>query len=318
MRYKITPHKLIFKFPFKIASSERKHTLGAYLELFSGKYTGKGEVVFPPYYPATLNGFIQFMEKIELPSPRNLIELQNYLEKTRRQHIGQEFYLAALDMALHDLLIKQKNSSIETMYQLKKDHKNTSFTIGISTNQEIKTKLKNAAPFHYLKIKVDQENIERMVKQIHLQSTKPFVVDANQGFSNRETALAWCLKLDRMDVAYLEQPFPRDDLASHEWLKVRSPIPIIADESFQTIHDFEKIKNSFDGINVKLMKCGGLYQAYKCLKKAQENKILSVIGCMSESSVANEAASQLSSLATWKDLDGPFLLKKIQHHKNEC
>jgi L-alanine-DL-glutamate epimerase-like enolase superfamily enzyme len=115
-------------------------------------------------------------------------------------------------------------------------------------------------------------------------------------------------KLADKGVWYLEQPFHKEDFESHAWLKARSPIPIIADESFQNYADLEKIVKSFDGINLKVMKCGGLAEGVECLKRAKEMELKSIIGCMSESSVAIDASMQIAPLADWVDLDGNLLI----------
>lgn len=311
MEYKIHPHKLLFKFPFKLAHTTRDHTLGAYLEIQDGKLIGKGEIVFPPYHPETLESFKKFMSDVTLPPTVHNFEIKDYLYNLHSKVRENKFALAALDIALHNLLAQDKNSNIGEMYHITGKSKPTSFTIGMSTNEEMTEKIKSIEPFEYVKLKVDQNNIKRIVTQFQQLSDKPFVVDANQGFNSKKTALAWCIELKKLGVAYLEQPFQKNDLDSHKWLSEKSPIPIIADESFQTIDDMQQLKNCFSGINIKLMKCGGILPAYDCFQEAKKHKLLTVLGCMSESAMAVDAANHLSPLADWVDLDGPFLLKKI-------
>jgi len=319
MEVNIRPHKLLFKFPFKLAHTERDHTLGAYLELIDGVFQGKGEIVFPPYYPETLESFTKFIEQAEIPDSLKGFSLREYLNKFGKvggidgTSEGNNFALAALDIALHNLVAACSGEvTISEMYNISGDSKPTSFTLGISSNEEMKTKLADAADFKYIKLKVDQDNIARITTNFQKLSDKAFVVDANQGFTSKKIALEWCFKLNNMGVAYLEQPFHKDDLSAHKWLTERSPIPIIADESFQTIHDINLIKDSFSGLNIKLMKCGGILPAFNCFQQAKKYNLLTVIGCMSESSVAVDAAAHLAPLANWVDLDGPFLLKGIE------
>jgi L-alanine-DL-glutamate epimerase-like enolase superfamily enzyme len=96
--------------------------------------------------------------------------------------------------------------------------------------------------------------------------------------------------------------------ADTAWLTQRSPIPVIADEAFQTIADFEKVKEAYHGINVKLMKCGGMRAAFTIMKMARALGMKVMIGCMTETSCAVTAAAQLSPLADWADLDGNILI----------
>lgn len=309
MKYKIHPYKLEFKFPFKLAHTTRDHTLNAYLELSDDQYTAWGEVVFPPYYPETLESFKTFMNQIILPENFSKIDLKNYLNDINEKIPANFFSKAALDIALHNLFVMHKKTSIRELYQIPFKKKTTSFTIGISSNLELEEKIEFAHDFDYIKLKVNEAEMARIVNMYRVNTDKPFVIDANQGFESKEAALEWCIELKKMGVAYFEQPFHKDDFKSHEWLTERSPIPIIADESFQSLADIEKVKTAFNGINVKLMKCGGIAPAYACLTKAKEMNLKTILGCMSESSIAVNAAWNLAPLANWVDLDGPFLIK---------
>lgn len=315
MQYIIHPHKLIYNSPFRIAHTIRDHTLSAYLELISEKGMGVGEVVFPPYYQETLETFTTFMKQVKLPSDMEAVDLEVYMDKVNDDIEGNQFGKAALDIGLHNLKSKLLGTSIANIYNITGKAKATSYTIGISSNEEMVEKIEEGKSFEYIKLKVDQENIDRITENYVKICDKTFVVDANQGFTSKEKALESCEKLSQLKVAYLEQPFLKDDLNSHRWLKERSPIPIIADESFQQVSDISRMKDSFDGINIKLMKCGGLAQAFKCFQLAKEYSLKTVLGCMSESSVAIDAANELAPLADWVDLDGAFLIKPDSDRK---
>lgn len=314
MKYEIIPNKLEYKHPFRLAHTVRDHTLNAYLKIEDGIHHAFGEIVFPPYYPETLDSFKEFMSKIELPKDILSIDLSKYLQEIDNKIEANSFAKAALDIALHNLVSKYKSCTIADLYSLPKSNKNTSFTLGISSNEEMAQKLEEANQFKYIKLKVNESEITRIINYYRVLTDRNFVIDANQGFTDKQEALDWCIELKKMGVAYFEQPFHKDDLKSHEWLTERSPIPIIADESFQRFTDINRIKSSFSGINIKLMKCTGLAEAYRCLKKANEFELKTVIGCMSESSVAINAAWNLAHLADWIDLDGPFLIKNDVDH----
>jgi L-alanine-DL-glutamate epimerase-like enolase superfamily enzyme len=178
----------------------------------------------------------------------------------------------------------------------------------MSDDQEMEIKIADNPTMNYYKLKVNQSEVYRIIDTFERFSEKPFTIDANQGFTDRNEALKLSYKLADKGVWYLEQPFHKEDFESHAWLKARSPIPIIADESFQNYADLEKIVKSFDGINLKVMKCGGLAEGVDCLKRAKEMELKSIIGCMSESSVAINASMQIAPLADWVDLDGNLLI----------
>ena len=107
---------------------------------------------------------------------------------------------------------------------------------------------------------------------------------------------------------FIEQPFEKVELDKTNELRKNSSIPIILDESVQTVEDVDKVKDYCDGINIKLVKCGGIYPAFKMIEAARLNQLKVFIGCMSESSCGIGAAAQLAPLADWIDLDSPKLI----------
>jgi L-alanine-DL-glutamate epimerase-like enolase superfamily enzyme len=267
---------------------------------------GWGECVFIPYYTETLETFKNLISKIELPE--NTEDISKYINVLKANFPNTNFCIAAIDIALHNLHANQTNTSIQEFYHIEGQSKKTSFTIGMSDDQEMEIKIADNPTMNYYKLKVNQSEVYRIIDTFERFSEKPFTIDANQGFTDRNEALKLSYKLADKGVWYLEQPFHKEDFESHAWLKARSPIPIIADESFQNYADLEKIVKSFDGINLKVMKCGGLAEGVDCLKRAKEMELKSIIGCMSESSVAINASMQIAPLADWVDLDGNLLI----------
>lgn len=267
---------------------------------------GWGEAVFPPYIPESIDSFKAFFSKIELPE--SLDDLETYLADVHEQFPENPFSIGCLDIALHQLKAQQSGQPLASLFGLPSDNKPSSFTIGISSFEEMKQKIHEASEEEYFKLKVTQKEIGRIIDQYLLITDKPFTIDANQGFTSREEALLWCDRLEGLGVAYVEQPFAKEDFESHRWLKDRSPLPIIADESFQRIGELERIAKCFDGINVKVMKSGGLQEAFHALTQAKQMGLKTLLGCMSESSVGVKSAWALASLADWVDLDGPKLI----------
>jgi L-alanine-DL-glutamate epimerase-like enolase superfamily enzyme len=109
-------------------------------------------------------------------------------------------------------------------------------------------------------------------------------------------------------VVFIEQPMSKTSFDDTAWLTQNSPLPIIADEAFQTIGDFKKVQGVYSGVNIKLMKCGGLRSAFTMIKMARSLGMKVMIGCMTETSCAVTAAAQLSPLVDWADLDGNLLI----------
>ena len=147
-----------------------------------------------------------------------------------------------------------------------------------------------------------------LIEWIRSNTDRPICVDANQGWTTREQALDNILWLADRNVIFVEQPMDKNDIESHAWLRQRSPLPIIADEAVQTSADIPRLAQAYDGINIKLMKRGGLHEAYKMAVLARALGMKVMIGCMTETSCAVSAASQLAPLADWVDLDGNLLI----------
>jgi L-alanine-DL-glutamate epimerase-like enolase superfamily enzyme len=160
-----------------------------------------------------------------------------------------------------------------------------------------------------LKIKIGTQNDRNLISTIRKITAKKIIADANQGWKEKEEALELIQFLKEEGVVLVEQPMNKNDLAGHEWLKERSPLPIFADESLQRLSDFDRIKNSFHGINIKLMKCTGIREAYALIKKGRSENMQIMLGCMTETSCAISAAAQLAPLADYADLDGNLLIK---------
>lgn len=307
MKINVFPYHLKYNDVFAIAHTSRSGTDNAFLLLEHQGHVGWGEVVFPPYYPETRSSYLEWVANVQIDEvPSNI---SSFINQLLTQHPTHRFGIAAIDIALHNLKASLEEKSIAALYGLTDIKPVSSYTIGISSNSDISRKVDESDHFTtYYKLKVDQQNIGRMVEHFQKVSTKPFVVDANQGFTDRSEALFWCSELLKSGVEYVEQVFDKSDLESHRWLKAQTEMCIIADESFQTLDDLDAIQTAFDGVNVKLMKCGGIANAVSCLKKAENLGLKKVLGCMSESTVASNAAWSIASLADWADLDGPLLL----------
>jgi L-alanine-DL-glutamate epimerase-like enolase superfamily enzyme len=218
-----------------------------------------------------------------------------------------------VDIALHDLvgkLIGKPWFRIWGLDPLKTP--NTSFTIGIDTPDVVRQKVAEADPYKVLKVKLGAGNDKEMIETIRSVSDKPICVDANQGWKDRSYALEMANWLKDKKILFIEQPMPKSQVDDIGWLTQNSPLPIIADEALQTPKDLAGLKGIYSGINIKLMKCGGMNAAFKLAHMAISMDMKVMIGCMTETSCAISAAAQLSPLAQWADLDGNLLIK------NDC
>ena len=218
---------------------------------------------------------------------------------------------AALDMALMDWIGKKLNIPLFRLFGMSSDQTPpTSYSIGLDTLEVMKQKTKEAAGYQIIKVKLGRDEDEEIIKALRLVTDKPIRADANEGWKDREIAIRKIEWLHRYNVELVEQPLPRHLTDDHAWLKSRSPIPIIADEAVQQSEDIAAIAGAYSGINVKIMKAGGILESLRMLQMARAHKMDTMIGCMIESSLGITAAAHLQSLARWIDLDGCLLLKK--------
>ena len=180
-------------------------------------------------------------------------------------------------------------------------------------------KIDEAKDYPILKIKLGSPDDIKMMNTIRKYTDKKLYVDANEGWKTLDLAKERVEWLSSQGVEFIEQPMPSNMLEMTAKLREFSPLPIVADENSVRPEDVPKLKDVFDGINIKLMKCGGLTNARKMIRTARELDLKVMLGCMVETSVGISAMSQLGKLADWLDLDGNVLLADdpFQGVKNE-
>ena len=271
--------------------------------------TGYGEASMPPYLGESHETAGRFLSKVDLSQfsdPFLMHDILGYVEKIAPGNYAAK---ASIDIALHDLTGKLMNQPWYRIWGLDPlKAPNTSFTIGIDKPDVVKEKTREASAFRILKVKLGQGNDREMIEAVRSVTKVPLCVDVNQGWTDRAKALDLIHWLKEQGIVFIEQPMPKDRIDDIGWLTANSPLPVIADESLQTISDFEHVKGIYSGINVKLMKCGGMRAAYTLLEMAEKLGMKTMIGCMTETSCAVSAAAQLSPLTSWADLDGNLLI----------
>ncbi|MCE5341960.1 MAG: dipeptide epimerase [Planctomycetaceae bacterium] len=216
---------------------------------------------------------------------------------------------AAIDMAIMDWVGKSLKTPLYRLWGLNPIHTPiTSFSIGIDDPEILKKKIEQAAIYPVLKIKVGKDDEKEIIGTVRSMTDKPLRIDANEAWTTKEAALEKILWMQSQNIEFIEQPMPADMIDETAWLRERIKIPIIADESVKTVSDIHKLAKAFDGINIKLMKSGGLLEAIKMIEAAHSLGIKVMLGCMIESSLAITAAAHLAPNAEWADLDGNLLI----------
>lgn len=261
-----------------------------------------------PYMGESYESATTFLNKVDARQfkyPFNFEEIMAYLDSIAP---GNPAIKAGIDIALHDLEGKlQQKPCWQILGSDPAKMPLTSFTIGIDTHEVIIQKVKENPDCKIIKVKLGRDSDKDLINTIRTVTDLPLFVDANQGWTDLQQSLDMTHWLYEQGVLLIEQPMLKTDPDSNAWLTERSPIPIIGDESVQRLPDVAKAKGVYHGINIKLMKSAGMYEAHQMMLKARELDLKVMIGCMSETSCATLAAAALAPQCDWADLDGPFL-----------
>lgn len=303
------PYDLKLKHAFNLAKSSRTHTPDVQVEIEYDGIIGYGEASMPPYLGESVESVTRFLSKLDLTQFSDPFRLEEILEYVDSVEEGNRAAKASIDIALHDLLGKIMGQPWYKIWGLSPEKApNTSFTIGIDTEEVVRQKMEEAKPYEVIKVKMGLDNDKELVNIIRSITDVPICVDANQGWKTKEQGLEMVEWLSDKNCLFIEQPFSKEMLEETKWLRERSSLPIIADEAFQRLPDINKLSEYYDGINIKLMKSTGMHEAYKMIVLARALGMKVMIGCMTETSCAVTAAAQLSPLVDWADLDGNLLI----------
>ncbi|MBQ9705087.1 MAG: dipeptide epimerase [Paludibacteraceae bacterium] len=303
-------YELKLRHTFTVASYSRTTTPGVQVRIEYEGYVGHGEAALPPYLGYTPEGTVSFLRRVDLSRFRSPFLMEDILDYVDNLAPGETPAKAAIDIALHDLTGQLCGQPLYALFGLDPGKTpSTSFTIGIDTPKIVREKTKECADrFNVLKVKVGYDGDEEMIRTIREVTDLPLVVDANQGWTDRKQALDKIYWLREQGVRMIEQPLPKTMLDDTAWLTQHSPLPVYADESVQRLTDLPRIAGAFHGINIKLMKCTGLREAFAMIHYARASRMRVMLGCMTETSAAVTAAATLSPLCDFADLDGNLLI----------
>lgn len=310
LRMSFEPYELQLRHTFTVSSYSRKTTPGVQVRIDYEGFTGYGEASMPPYLGQSVETVTSFLSKVDLGQFRDPLQLDNILSYIDSLSTGDGAAKAAVDIALHDLAGKLIGLPLWRIWGLDASKApDTTFTIGIDTPEVVREKTRECADrFNILKVKVGLDNDKEMISTIREITDLPLAVDANQGWKDRQQALDEIFWLHENGVVMVEQPMAKEMLDDNAWITERSPIPVFADEAIQRLADISSVKGAYHGINIKLMKCTGMREAWKMVNYARAEGMKVMVGCMTETSCAVSAAAQLSPAVDFADLDGNLLI----------
>lgn len=302
-------YKLQLKHPFTISRGTRIEIPSIIVELQENGFSGFGEATANPYYNTSVEQFekelIEKKEIIEISSTKTPEEYWDYLCPHFNNNM---FLLCALDEAYTDLFTRKKGIKLYEYWNFElKNLPLSNYTIGIDSIKNMVAKMKEM-PWPIYKIKLGTNNDIEIITELRKHTNAIFRIDANCGWNVNET-IKNSIELHRLGVEFIEQPLPADNWKGAKIIFDNSYLPIIADESCLIESDIEKCYNHFHGVNIKLMKCGGLTPAKRMISKAKNLGLKTMVGCMTESSIGISAIAHLTPILDYVDMDGALLLK---------
>lgn len=302
-------YPLTLKHTFHLAHGKRNSTPCVLLKLEYANLISYGEASLPPYLKENTDSVIAYFESIDwnIFNESAPLDFLDYLNKQEKINYPG---LAAVDMAIYDLAGKLMNAPCHEMLHI--ENKSTpllSYTISYDEDENhLLQKINAAKEFRQIKLKLGTAYDKYFVDFVLKNTDKPFFADANQGWKTLQEAVYMTEYLKERNCIFIEQPFTKEANNLSYELKQKNILPVFADESIMDFNDLKKHHSSFDGINIKLMKCGGIKNAIKMLEFARKKNLKTMMGCMTETSCGIAAASQIAPLCDFADLDGSHLI----------
>ncbi len=303
-------YELPLQHPFQISRYTVTVQKTAIVCISDGNDFGYGEATVNPYYHSTQDrlteSFIKIQSIVESASGLHPEEFWNTIEPILK---NDYFALCAVDIAYWDLYARKSNKTARSYWS--REHAPTpltSYTIGIDSIEKMQQKIIEK-PWPIYKIKLGTTNDIEIVESLRKITDSVFRIDANCAWNARQTIENSKILKD-LNVEFIEQPLKAEDILGMKKVKEQSVLPIIADESCQREEDVLKCSELFHGVNIKLMKCGGITPALRMIQIAKENSLLLMAGCMTESTVGISGLIQIASLLDYLDADGALLLSQ--------
>ncbi len=302
---------LNLKYTWKISRNATDQKINLIVDLKEGKYSGKGEAAPNIRYQETpellASQFELFRSKVpeHFPSDDAFIEFLDELKLANALRF-------AIESAWHHLQADRNKISVSEQLNLSDPGTiETAYTIPIMDPSVLRDfyNQNKLDRFSYLKVKINTDEGFEVLRYLSSFTGQPILLDPNEAFSDVEALIYFLEKIKKFKIEMVEQPMPAGMDEEYKYLKKYSPFPLFADESILHEADFGYLKTMFHGVNVKLMKAGGYMNAISLLKKAKEQGMKTMIGCMVETSLGISCGIHLCSLADYADLDSFLLVK---------
>jgi L-Ala-D/L-Glu epimerase len=314
MKLSVHPLTMRARRPFRISREEQIDVTNVLLTLSEGELTGYGEASPSLFYGETAETVLELLQNlnefIENFCLNSVQDIEKIWEAVWPRLAPSRAAQCAVDVALWDLLAKQKGLSVAALaLGTAPQPRVSSFTIGISTRDELREKVEEVRSLPVIKIKLGSNADIEAVRYIAARTEATLRVDANCAWSDAPVDRL-SRELKELRVEFIEQPLPPQEDERMTAVLEASELPILADESCISPEDIERMPGRFSGFNIKLVKCGGLTPALRMLRRGQELGLKMMVGCMLESSVLISAGLVIAQQTDYADLDGNWLIAK--------
>ena len=286
----------------------KTHQDALLIALGFNQVTGFGEAPAIHYYQVQVEDLIQKLQgKSEMIERYVLNEPERFWHYCHHLFPNDPFLVCALDMAYWDLYVKYTKKDWKVLWKIPDlEGPLTDYTIGLDEQEKMLAKLKEM-PWPIYKVKVSEPRHLETLQLLRQHTTSKIRIDANSSWTFDEAKIL-LPELEKLHIELIEQPLAPSEHDAMIELKKHSRIPFIADESCVNEDDIEKIAKGFDGINIKLTKCGGITPALRMIEKARTLNLSVMMGCMNETEIGTTPMVHLLPFLDYADMDGPLLL----------
>lgn len=308
MNLEIMVRELPLKHTFTIAHQSRDKQETLIVKLSEGELYGLGESTTNPYYDMTVKNMTHRLHQAEALLKETVLDHPAELwEHSKKFFKDNPFAQCALDMAAWDLYAKKAGKKLYELLMLNpKNIPITNYTIGIAPIEKMVAKIKEVN-WPLYKIKLGTNHDLDIIKELRKHTDAVFRIDANCAWTASQ-AIQYSDEMQHLNVEFMEQPLAQNDFEGMKKVYQYSKLPVIADESCITEEDVDKCQGHFHGINVKLVKAGGITPTLRMIEKAKTLGMKTMVGCMTESSIGISAIAHIAPLLDYVDMDGTMLL----------